>query len=66
MPERFKGTVCKTVIRWFDSNYGLCDCSSVVEHRLVVSSVVGSNPISHPKYGSGPNGRGHRLESGWL
>lgn len=48
MPERFKGTVCKTVIRWFDSNYGLCDCSSVgLEHWFVVPKVVGSIPISH-------------------
>lgn len=62
-----KGTVCKTVIRWFDSNYGLCDCSSVgLERWFVVPKVVGSIPISHLKYGSGPNGRGHRLESGWL
>ena len=48
-----KGTVCKTVVRWFDSNYGLKihgGCSSVVEHRFVVPSVVGSNPISHPKW----------------
>ena len=62
-----KGTVCKTVIRWFDSNYGLCDCSSVgLERWFVVPKVVGSSPISHPKYGRSPNGRGHRLESGWL
>ena len=62
-----KGTVCKTVIRWFDSNYGLCDCSSVgLERWFVVPKVVGSIPISHLKYGRSPNGRGHRLESGWL
>lgn len=51
MPERFKGTVCKTVIRWFDSNYGLCDCSSGgLERWFVVPKVVGSIPISHPKW----------------
>ena len=64
-----KGTVCKTVVGWFDSNYGLKihgGCSSVVEHRFVVPSVAGSNPVNHPKYGRSPNGRGHRLESGWL
>jgi len=46
-----KGTVCKTVVRWFDSNYGLKihgGCSSVVEHRFVVPSVAGSNPVNHP------------------
>ena len=44
-----KGTVCKTVVRWFDSNYGLCDCSSVgLERWFVVPSVAGSNPVNHP------------------
>ena len=50
MPEWFKGTVCKTVFRWFESNYGLCDCSSEGEHLVVVQDVVGSSPISHPKW----------------
>ena len=47
-----KGTVCKTVVRWFDSNYGLKihgGCSSEEEHLVVVQDVVGSIPISHPK-----------------
>ena len=51
MPEWFKGTVCKTVIRWFKSNCGLKIygvCSSEEEHLVVVQDVVGSSPISHP------------------
>ncbi len=46
-----KGTVCKTVVRWFDSNYGLKihgGCSSEEEHLVVVQDVVGSSPINHP------------------
>ena len=51
MPERFKGAVCKTVVRWFDSNCGLKiygGCSSEGEHLVVVQDVVGSSPINHP------------------
>lgn len=51
MPEWFKGTVCKTVVRWFKSNCGLKIygvCSSEEEHLVVVQDVVGSIPISHP------------------
>ena len=47
-----KGTVCKTVVRWFDSNYGLKihgGYSSEEEHLVVVQDVVGSSPINHPK-----------------
>ena len=46
-----KGTVCKTVIRQFDSDRGLCGCSSVgLERWFVAPKVVGSSPISHPKW----------------
>ncbi len=53
MPEWFKGAVCNTVIRWFKSNCGLKIygvCSSEEEHLVVVQDVVGSIPISHPKW----------------
>jgi hypothetical protein len=49
-----KGTVCKTVVRWFDSNYGLKihgGYSSEEEHLVVVQDVVGSSPTNHPKIG---------------
>ena len=40
--------------------------SSKEERSLVAGEVGISKLLRHPKYGSGPNGRGHRLESGWL
>lgn len=50
MPEWFKGTVCKTVVRQFESDRGLCGCSSVgLERWFVAPKVVGSSPINHPK-----------------